>query len=414
MRGVRAVVGEDSGVIPWSISAFGGLFLLAFLAEAAYFSGLDTSILLSDGPIVAFLLVVPFVGGLVYGGYWLERSDVGAERYPRVVWWTLGGAGALLALNAILLAVWPPDSAWVGVGWLRGTANMGAAVGLLVGLIEARAVEHALAAERSRLRAEQLERRREWLDYLNGLLRHEVLNTAQVINGYAEAVLDDDDLPEETRTRLAAIQRQSEDMTDIIGDVRVLLDATRGDVGFERVDLATVLRDEVRDLRDAYGAVEVEVDVPESVLVRADALLPRVFANLLANAVEHNDSELPRVTVVAEAGDATAVVRIGDNGPGIPAGDREGLFERGASIRSDHGLGLYLVRQLVERYDGSVDLVETGEAGTTFRVELPLAPSEPTPQASPAAVPSGTGSTSGDPGLDGKRVIVPPVERDGN
>jgi two-component system OmpR family sensor kinase len=404
MRGVRAAVGLDESAIPGLISALGGLFLLAFFVEAAVFSGLDPDVLFSDGPLVAFLTVLPFVGGLTYGGYWLAGSDVTPERYSRVGAWTVGGAAAFLGLNLILIVFFTPDRLWLVSGWARGTATMGAAVGLLVGIIEARAIENALAAERSRLRAEQLETRREWLDYLNGLLRHEVLNTAQVINGYAATVLDDTELPAETRSRLAAIQRQSEDMTDIIGDVRVLLDATRGEATFEPVDLTTVLEDEIRDLRDVYGAVEVESDLPESVAVRADPLLPRVFSNLLGNAVEHNDSELARVEVSVETTESTAVVEIEDNGPGIDAAERATLFERGTPTKSNHGLGLYLVRQLVERYDGTVEVVDTGADGTTVAVELPLAAgapvAEPAPGAEAETANESAEASTGDPGLD--------------
>lgn len=404
MRGVRSAVGIGESALPGLISAFGVFFLLAFLVEAAVFSGLDPAVLFSDGPLVAFLTVLPFVAGLIYGGYWLAGSDLTADRYSRVAAWTAGGAAAFLGLNLILIVFWTPDRLWLVSGWARGTANMGGAVGLLVGIIEARAIENALAAERSRLRAEQLETRREWLDYLNGLLRHEVLNTAQVINGYAETVLDKTDLSGETRSRLAAIQRQSEDMTDIIGDVRVLLDATRGEVTFEPVDLAAVLRDEIRDLRDTYGAVEVEAELPETVHVRADPLLPRVFSNLLGNAVEHNDSELAKVSVSVETAQRTAIVRIGDNGPGIPADERAGLFERGTPTKSDHGLGLYLVRQLVERYDGTVELAESDADGTAFVVELPLARTEANAGVTPGQARESAGERegpdTGDSGID--------------
>lgn len=412
MRGVRAAVGLDESAIPGLISAFGAFFLLAFVVEAAVFSGLDFDVLFGWGPFVAFLVALPFFGGLLYGGYWLAGSDVAPDRYPRILGWTVGGAVAFLGLNLVLIAFWPPGRAWLVSGWIRGTANMGAAVGLLVGIIEGRAIGNALAAERSRMRAEQLETRREWLDYLNGLLRHEVLNTAQVINGYAETVLDDSDLSGETRARLAAIQRQSEDMTDIIGDVRVLLDATRGEVSFEPVDLTGVIRNEIRDLRDVYGAVEVEAELPETVHVQADPLLPRVFSNLLGNAVEHNDSELAKVSVRVETTETTAVVRIADNGPGIPSADRATLFERDTPTKSDHGLGLYLVRQLVERYDGTVELAETGADGTEFVVELPLARSEATREVERGQAREATseraGRETGDPGLDREAPGTPP------
>ncbi|WP_233255292.1 sensor histidine kinase [Haloplanus rallus] len=104
--------------------------------------------------------------------------------------------------------------------------------------------------------------------------------------------------------------------------------------------------------------------------VTADALLGRVFANLLDNAVEHHDGQRPRITVGADPDGDTVRVRVQDDGPGIPERQRERLFEQGGT--RTHGLGLYLVRTLVERYGGSVELAETGPEGTTFVVELPV------------------------------------------
>lgn len=104
----------------------------------------------------------------------------------------------------------------------------------------------------------------------------------------------------------------------------------------------------------------------------ADDLLPRVFGNLLSNAVEHNDDAVPRISVTVTEWVDEVTVRIADDGPGIPASERETLFER--SERADHGLGLYIVGELVERYGGRVELVETGPDGTTFDVTLDRVP----------------------------------------
>lgn len=107
--------------------------------------------------------------------------------------------------------------------------------------------------------------------------------------------------------------------------------------------------------------------------MRADGLLERVFSNLLLNAVKHNDRSAPRIRVSVETDDETATVHVADNGPGVPEGQRDTLFERDTDRGSSHGLGLYLVRTLVERYGGSVELTETGPEGSVFTVTLPSA-----------------------------------------
>lgn len=104
----------------------------------------------------------------------------------------------------------------------------------------------------------------------------------------------------------------------------------------------------------------------------ADDLLPRVFSNLLSNAVEHNDGARPRVDVTVETTPDSVTVLVADDGPGVPRSKLPSLFERTAEGTS-HGLGLYLVRTLAGRYGGRVDLRETGPDGSVFAVELPRA-----------------------------------------
>jgi signal transduction histidine kinase len=67
----------------------------------------------------------------------------------------------------------------------------------------------------------------------------------------------------------------------------------------------------------------------------------------------------------------TVTVEVTDNGPGIPDDDIEGLFDPVPTQRADHGLGLTIVARLVERYDGTIELVDTGPHGSTFAVTLP-------------------------------------------
>jgi signal transduction histidine kinase len=254
---------------------------------------------------------------------------------------------------------------------------LGAGTGLLVGCIEGRAVERALTAERTALQTEHLEEQRDYLDYLNGILRHEVLNTATIINGYASRVLEaESSLDDRSRRWLEIVIDESEAMSTVIDDVRVLLQTTEGSYRPERVDAARVLADEVRKLEHEWEPVDVETSIPDHVYVRADDLLARIFANLLSNAIEHNDAATPRVEVTVEPGPETVRFEIADNGPGIPESKVDSLFDRVESYGSTHGLGLYLVSQLVARYDGSIELTETGSDGSRFTVELPAASSE--------------------------------------
>jgi len=363
-----------------------GLGLLLAVGSAASMLGYYGLSSLGDPANLYSLFLNGGLGGsIAVGGYWLDRSRLDPARYRRALTWMLGGAGGFLSINLAMMYFFPVDDPGGYVGWGLFAAGVGGAAGLLVGIVEARAIQRELAAERAAIRAETAETQRQWLSYLNSLLRHEILNDANVIEGYASILLeihDDDDL---TRNRLETIRRRSQDMTGVIDDVRDLLDAAEGSTTLETTDLGAVVERELDALRANHGAtrVETELDLRDEPYVRGDDLLPRVFSNLLSNAVEHNDSTIPWVGVTVWTEDDAATVRIADNGPGIPEEERTALFER--SETGTHGMGLFLVRMLVTRYGGSVELTRTGPEGTVFTVSLPTVPP---PQSSPRGAPN--------------------------
>jgi signal transduction histidine kinase len=114
----------------------------------------------------------------------------------------------------------------------------------------------------------------------------------------------------------------------------------------------------------------------EPVDVKGDAtLLRRLLRNLIENAVKHG---APPVEVTVSRGEGQAFIRVADKGQGVPAGEREAVFEpfyrpSGRSEGSGGwGLGLSLVRQIAGRHGGSVRCEEGSGGGTVFVVELPL------------------------------------------
>ncbi|QSX00776.1 sensor histidine kinase [Haloterrigena alkaliphila] len=373
--GVTDIVSAER--IPQYVVGFGVALTLVVLGEIGLLAASGSSYLTAGPFLVGLITVAPIIVGIAYGGYWLDSVPLSPSRYPRIVGWLLGGLFVFLLINLALIAVFPTDPFAMVVGWVRWAVAFGAGTGLLIGCIEARAIERSLAAERAALRAEHAEEQREYLDYLNSILRHEVLNTATIINGYASLLRREAATTDQHRRWAEIVIDESEEMSSVIDDVRVLLQSTDGEWRLEAVDVSQVLTDEVRKLEHKWGPVDVVTEIPPNVRVRADGLVARVFGNLLSNAVEHNDAATPRVAVRVDPGPDTVRIEISDNGPGIPDSERDALFERVESHGSTHGLGLYLVDRLVNRYGGSVELVETGPDGSLFAVELPAASAGP-------------------------------------
>src|SRR5213079_209074 len=121
----------------------------------------------------------------------------------------------------------------------------------------------------------------------------------------------------------------------------------------------------------------VEPAVPVGLIVRADRdQLYRVLLNLAQNAVEAGAQHL-RLT--AAASDGVIAIDIADDGHGLPPRARENLFRPffGSARPGGTGLGLAIARELMRGQGGDLALVDTTGAGTTFRLNLPAAESQP-------------------------------------
>ncbi|QLD90707.1 HAMP domain-containing histidine kinase [Natronomonas salina] len=376
--------------VPHALVAFGAVSFLADVAVETWFYG--PAGLLTPTSIAFNAMALVFTGGITAAGVWLGRSGVEVARYPRVAKWTVGFSLVFLAINLFVISQFPDGTLFGNLSWALWAVYVGGLGGVIVGTFEARAIHRAVEAERKALETEHLETQRQWLDYLNSLLRHEVLNNASIIQGYA-SLLEEEDLPSPAREYVETIDRQSRDMTDVIGDVRVLVRAVEHSVELQSVDVVDVIADELEDLRATHADVEWELSTDDDPYVLADDLLPRIFSNLLSNAVEHNPDESPRVAVDVETRAESVRVEIADDGPGVADEDRETLFERG---QENHGLGLYLVHVLADRYGGRVELVETGPDGSVFAIELPRGD----PPADEGATPEGASSDAGPDGLE--------------
>jgi len=197
----------------------------------------------------------------------------------------------------------------------------------------------------------------------------------QLVGAYAELL--DDHVDEEGERHLEIITENTESavaLTTTVRDLaRVML---REDAEPKQVSLDHVLSQQVEEVRSAYpeAVFTVEESVPDEAVV-ADEMLSSVFRNLLQNAVQHNDETPPIIEVSASVTEDTVEVRIADNGPGVPEHLREEVFGKGERGLDSPGagIGLYLVRSLVESYGGDVWIEDNDPTGAVFVVELELA-----------------------------------------
>ena len=238
---------------------------------------------------------------------------------------------------------------------------------------------------------EQLQARNYEWEILNRIVRHDIRNKMAVITGYAELLTDS--VTGEEREHLDKVLKSSKQVIEITKEARDVAEAlgNAGDVELQNVAMAPVLEAEVDEIGQIYppASVTIDGDLP-TVTVRANEFLSSVFRNILSNAIMHNESAEPRVTVSTTVKDETVVVDIADNGPGIPeqiresvvatdkpigwpderTGDANGEGAEDAGSASEHGVGLRLVCSLIDQYGGDIWFTDNEPEGTVVTIEL--------------------------------------------
>ncbi len=220
---------------------------------------------------------------------------------------------------------------------------------------------------------QQLEEQRDNLSVLNQVVRHDIRNDMTVVKGRANLL--DEHVDHKGREDLEAVLEATENAIELTKTARDLSDtmlSTREDV--ESVRLDRHLTPPIENARSKFddAIITVEDRIPE-VTVRANGLLEAVFRNLIQNAVVHSRKDAPTVQISTTIDDETLTVAISDNGPGIPDDQKETIFGKGEKGLDSPGtgIGLYLVRTLVDQYGGDVWVEDNEPEGSVFYVELP-------------------------------------------
>ncbi len=159
---------------------------------------------------------------------------------------------------------------------------------------------------------------------------------------------------------------------------QALVQAQRGEPAMRRraVDAVAAIRhvaELIAPSAPAGFSVRIHADGPFPVAADADQLF-RILFNLLHNAasVAHRRGKLKTVEVAVERAAASIVLRLADDGPGLPASVRRQLFRAGAPSSGGSGIGLAIARELAEQNGGTLQLAPSAK-GTTFVLELPAA-----------------------------------------
>jgi PAS domain S-box-containing protein len=219
-------------------------------------------------------------------------------------------------------------------------------------------------------------------DRLAATVSHELRNPLTAIIGHADLALDDPGLSPKVREQLEVIAGAGERMQKLISEI---LANSRG-VFREKdtpktADATRIIASSLESFRPAAAARRVTIldDLPGAAEVVGDAFrLRQAFDNILSNAIKYTPGG-GSVHLSAEVGDDSVVLRFADTGIGIPAEDLPRIFDpyfRSRAARDSStpgtGLGMGIVRGIIEENGGSVTLESDLGSGTTVTVVLPV------------------------------------------
>ncbi|AGB31667.1 putative PAS/PAC sensing his kinase [Natrinema pellirubrum DSM 15624] len=207
--------------------------------------------------------------------------------------------------------------------------------------------------------------REQRLAVLNRVLRHNVRNELDVVLAYADRI-DDEDVRD-------GIRDSATDLVELSSKARAAEDVMTASAGSpEPVDLAAVARDVVEEYRTANRPCEISLSCPGEILVSSHrSVVRRVLSELVDNAITHADRS-PRIEITARASpDGTAELVVADDGPGIPAREREILGD-GTETQLEHGsgIGLWFVNWAVTQLGGDLSFRENEPTGSVVTVRL--------------------------------------------
>ncbi|SNR62688.1 PAS domain S-box-containing protein [Halorubrum vacuolatum] len=234
------------------------------------------------------------------------------------------------------------------------------------------------------------ERRRQQLEVLNRILRHNLRNDAGVVHGYGELLVDQLEDPE-LRRMADAIERRAGALATL-GDKANTVETLLSEVDPAPVDIDALAGSTIDDARQRHpdAVIEYVSDIDDPTLdIREDAFRA-ALTNTVENAVEHHDghgctngngSPWIRVALRVERADgdesvpsaATLVCTVEDDGPGIPDHELQAI-EAGQETALEHGsgLGLWIVEWAAAALGATVEYEEREPRGTRMRMHVPL------------------------------------------
>ena len=331
--------------------------------------GLVASLMLAGLGTLAFLV------SRLLGGGWQAAG---------LVW--LGGVALGLPIFAIMAAYWAFRRIATPLSDVMQAVDVVAEgdLNVRVPVPERGPREFRRLAQSFNRMTEELQRAEQQRRNLTADVAHELRTPLHIIQGNLEGVLDE--VYEPTEEHITATLNETRTLARLVEDLRTLSLAEAGQLPmeWEDVDITELLIDVETSFGGQAEAAGIDLRVETEgdqtrMMVRGDVgRLEQVLGNLMGNALRHTPSG-GAITLRVEPAGGGVRITVWDTGEGIPSEDQPYVFERfwrGERSRSHaggvgSGLGLPIVRQLVQAHGGTIEVESEVGKGTVFVIELP-------------------------------------------
>lgn len=220
----------------------------------------------------------------------------------------------------------------------------------------------------------EVTRLKQRIDVLNRVLRHNMRNKLNIIDGYTHNLSEE--LSDEAAAAITRVHEATKAVLETSEKLRTV-DAELGRSTQQPVDVVSLLEDAVRSITTEHHDVTITCSLPDEQRVYADTALQTAFEEVLENAIQHGDippadTEITVTLRYPDTAEDMIEILITDNGTGVSATEK-GLVTGNRPItqlQHGQGLGLWFVKWLVDRFDGEFILENETDSGTKARIRL--------------------------------------------
>lgn len=240
------------------------------------------------------------------------------------------------------------------------------------------AIDNARLVEALQQQMRDLQERNEELDAFDHTVAHDLQNPLALIVGFADVLKRNGGISaEEQKQALDVIVKNAHKMSNIVQELLILSSVRKHEVEKQPVDMKPVVQEALERLAHLLQEYQAELILPQAwpVVMGYGPWLEEVWENYISNAIKHGGRP-PRVELGATPQpDGTITYWVRDNGPGLTPEEQARLFTpftRLSDIRvTGHGLGLSIVRRIIEKLGGEVGVESEVGKGSLFSFTLP-------------------------------------------